>query len=83
MDHTQCLHEDIIVDYDHPYLLIRNVSIRELQKSPKELTRPFMILSNPRCGICGKHIQEAELAPRLQRDGDLYDERFIFVYRRW
>jgi hypothetical protein len=80
MDHAQCHHEDIVVDYDHPHGLIRNVAIRELQASPKELTRPFMTLLNPRCGICGKDLLEADLTQRLQRDGDLYDERFIFTF---
>jgi hypothetical protein len=48
MDNVQCHHEDIFIDNDHPQGLIRNVAIRELQKSPKELIRPFMTLLNPR-----------------------------------
>jgi hypothetical protein len=79
MSESKCRHKDIVVDYDHPHGLIQNVSLAELQGSPKEVTQSSMTLINPRCKNCGKALAEAELTIRIQQGGDLYDERFIFI----
>ena len=80
MSKELCSHKNIVVDYDHPHGLLANVPISDLQASSRERTRPFMTLLNPRCIDCGKALDKLDLEQRINQDGDLYDERFIFDF---
>jgi hypothetical protein len=79
MDNKVCRHENVIVDYEHPHGLIRDVAVKDLRLKPKEQSRPIMILLNPRCKLCGKSLSKQDIEDRLQQNGDLCDSRFRFV----
>jgi hypothetical protein len=71
------------VDYDHPFGLLRDVLVTDLQASDAAKTRPIMTLMNPRCADCGLPLGFDALAPRVQPGGDLYDRRFSWPRRQW
>jgi hypothetical protein len=80
MDDEVCRHENVIVDYAHPHGLMRDVAISDLRFTPKEQSRPIMILLNPRCKLCGHSLSKQDVENRSQQKGDLSDSRFNFVF---
>jgi hypothetical protein len=80
MDNKVCRHEKVIVDYEHPHGLIRDVAVEDLRLKPKEQPRRIIILLNPSCEFCGKSLSKQNIKDRLHQNGDLCDCRFRFVF---
>ena len=77
---SPCQHSDVMVNYDHPYGLIQNTFVTDLQNSDRTKTRPVMILQNPRCARCKLALSEEILQSRISKTGDLYDLRFRWYF---
>jgi hypothetical protein len=75
-----CTSPDVVVDYDHPHGLIRNVPVQELRRSDPSQTRPVMELRGARCATCGASLDGQQLGARLQPGGDLFDPRFRWLW---
>jgi hypothetical protein len=82
MTDTSCTHAKVRVDYDHPFGLVPDVPLAELQASAPALTRPFMTLDRPRCIDCGVMLTQRMLDARTRPGGDLYDPRFLWPWMR-
>jgi len=70
----------ITVDYDHPHGMIAGVSIRDLIESPSENARPVMAIRDPKCVECKCVLSKKTLGVRIKKGGDLFDERFIWIW---
>lgn len=78
MTEPSCRHAKVHVDYDHPFGLIRDVPVADLQASDPATTRPRMTLIGPRCADCGVMLARRMLGARTRPGGDLYDPRFLW-----
>jgi hypothetical protein len=71
-----CQHDEVLVDYEHPFGTIAGVRVADLKASAPGETRTVMTLLNARCAACGAGLSEEQLRSRIQLGGDLHDARF-------
>jgi hypothetical protein len=71
-----CLHHEVIVDYEHPHGTLGGVLIATLRATGAAKTREVMTLRNARCRHCGVALSRRLLGARAKAGGDCFDPRF-------